>query len=120
MSWKAFCLAVVLLLVVSACGASGPELSDAAAEGQAVLRAYGCAACHGENGEGDVGPALEGLFGTEVDLEDGSSVEADEAYLRRAILEPDAQVVAGFTISMPVTSLSEAEVEALIAYIKEL
>ena len=94
--------------------------SEVAAEGQTVFQAHGCAACHGENGEGDIGPALKGVFGSEVVLEDGSSVETDEAYLRRAILEPDAEVVAGFTISMPISNLTGAEVDALIAYIKEL
>jgi cytochrome c oxidase subunit 2 len=118
-------IAIILLgtlLVLSACsgGEPAPDLSAAAQEGRAVALDRGCAACHGENGEGGVGPGWLGLFGSTVDLEDGGSVLADDAYLRRAIFDPDSEVVAGSTISMPVTNLSEREVEALIVYIKEL
>ncbi len=111
-----------LVLAAAACGGSEPDLdlSDAAREGREVALNRGCAACHGEDGEGGVGPTWQGLFGSMVALEGGGSTTADDAYLRRAIVDPDAEVVAGVTISMPVNNLSDREVEALIAYIKEL
>ena len=115
-------LLVGIALALSACSGGEPalDLSEAGQEGRAVALDRGCAACHGENGEGGVGPGWLGLFGSTVVLESGESVVADDAYLRRAIVDPASQVVAGSSISMPVTNLSEREVEALIAYIKEL
>ncbi|MEO5871498.1 MAG: cytochrome c oxidase subunit II, partial [Gemmatimonadaceae bacterium] len=47
---------------------------------------------------------------------------ADEAYLRRAILDPASEIVAGFEPGMPTFRgvLSDAEVESLIRYIQML
>ena len=124
MDWKRspLLILVVMALTMSSCsgGEPAPDLSEAGREGRTVALDRGCAACHGENGEGGVGPGWLGLFGSTVALESGESVLADDDYLRRAIVDPDSQVVAGSSISMPVTNLSEREVEALIAYIKEL
>ncbi len=107
------------VLALGACG-GGAGLSDLAEQGREISQTRGCAACHGEDGQGDVGPSWLGLFGSTVELEGGGTVLADTDYLRRAIVEPDAEIVAGFTISMPVTNLSEDEIAALIAYIEEL
>ncbi len=113
---------IVAAFVVGACGGSEPELelSELAASGREVVLTRGCAACHGEDGAGDVGPSWQGLLGSVVELEGGGSVIADIDYLRRSIVDPDAEVVAGSTISMPVTGLTEVEVDAVIAYIEEL
>ncbi|MDX2344439.1 MAG: cytochrome c [Acidimicrobiia bacterium] len=112
----------VVALFVSGCGGSAPtrELSEEAAAGREVALSRGCSACHGENGEGSVGPAWEGLAGSTVALEGGGAVVADTEYLRRALVDPQAEIVEGTTIEMPVTALSEAEIVALIAYIEEL
>ena len=113
---------IVAAFVVGACGGSEPELelSELAASGREVVLTRGCAACHGEDGAGDVGPSWQGLLGSVVELEGGGSGIADIDYLRRSIVDPDAEVVAGSTISMPVTGLTEVEVDAVIAYIEEL
>jgi cytochrome c oxidase subunit 2 len=67
-------------------------------------------------------PSLEGVYGSEVDLEGGETVVADEAYLRESILSPGAKIVRGYQPIMPDFSsqLSEAEVEALVGYIRAL
>ena len=77
--------------------------------------------CHSLDGTEQVGPTFQGLFGSSRDLEDGGSVEADENYLRESILEPNAQIVAGYQPIMPASygSLSEQQLNALIAFIKE-
>ena len=42
-----------------------------------------------------------GVFGKQVQLQDGATVIADETYLRESILNPQAKVVAGFQPIMP-------------------
>jgi cytochrome c oxidase subunit 2 len=113
---------LVLTLLLAGCGGTSvsEDLSPQAVQGQEVARSTGCTACHGDLGEGGVGPAWIGLAGSEVELEDGSTVVADADYLRRSITEPESQVVSGYTITMPTTKLSDPEVAALIAYIQEL
>lgn len=55
-----------------------------------------------------------------MELEDGSVVVADESYLDRSIQQPGAQIVAGYTTKMPENSLSEQQIDAVVAYISEL
>jgi cytochrome c oxidase subunit 2 len=119
---KLIAVGIAVAALVAACGDSGPaaDLSEAAQEGRKVAAARGCSACHGDDGEGRVGPAWVGLSGSLVDLEDGSTVTADAAYLRRSITDPQADIVAGVTVAMPTSDLSEDEISALIAYIEEL
>ena len=85
-----------------------------------MARTNGCSACHGSNGEGGVGPALAGLYGSQVTLADGSTVVADDAYLTEAIREPDAARPAAYDVAMPSNDLSDEQVAAVVAYIREL
>ncbi len=112
----------MMLLSLGACGAAEPDrhLSAEAAAGRDIALSRGCSACHGDNGEGGVGPAWVGLAGSTVVLEGGRAVVADTDYLRRSIVDPEAEVVAGTTLTMPVSVLTDDEVMALIAYIEEL
>jgi cytochrome c oxidase subunit 2 len=53
----------------------------------------------------------------------GESVLADDAYLFSSIVDPAAQVVAGFDAVMPTTyseTLSEDEINDLVQYIRSL
>ena len=76
--------------------------------------------CHREGGDG-IGPDWEGLAGSTVTLDDGSTVVADEAYLTLAITDPDAQIVDGYDIRMPPNDdLSDDDVAAIVAYIQSL
>jgi len=117
---------LALAFVVAACGAddsSGPAVSlpPAAVDGRQLAIDSGCAGCHGKNGEGGVGPAWTGLAGSTVALADGTSVVADDDYLRRSITDPLAQIPAGYTVRMPTnTSLTPEQVDAIVAYIKAL
>ena len=116
---------VVTAALLVACGgddAAEPEatLSPAAAAGFDVFSDNGCVSCHGANGQGDIGPPLTELYGTEVSLDDGSTVVADDAYLRRAIAEPDAERVDGYEVAMPVNGLDDAEIESLIEWIRKI
>jgi cytochrome c oxidase subunit 2 len=79
-----------------------------------------CMQCHTVDGNPGIGPTLQGLFGKTETLQDGSSVQVDENYLRESILEPGAKVVQGYQNIMPAAygSLSERQVSALIEFIK--
>ena len=64
--------------------------------GETIAEQNGCFACHSTDGSVLVGPTWLGLYGSDVELADGSIVIADEAFLAESILEPNATIVAGF------------------------
>ena len=72
--------------------------------------------------EGGVGPRLEGLFGSTVQLANGKSVKFDENYIRESVLNPGAKIVKGYSNLMPSFAgrVSEEDILSLIAYIKTL
>lgn len=84
------------------------------------MRDSGCAACHGRNGAGGVGPSWIGRFGATAELEDGGQVVVDTEYLIRSIQDPGADRLAGFTVTMPDNNLTPDEVGAVVAYIEAL
>jgi len=93
-----------------------------ATAGQQLYQTLGCASCHGANGEGGRGPTLVGVFGSNQTLQTGETVRVDEGYVRTSILNPQAQLVAGFGPIMPTFQgqVSEDQLLQLIAYIKSL
>ena len=111
---------VLLAVGLAGCGGGGSELSELAQRGKSTSTSNGCASCHGANGQGGVGPSWIDLAGSVRELDDGSTVVADEAYLLRSILEPEVEVVAGYAIRMPMNGLSEAEAADVVTYIQEL
>ena len=97
--------------------------SEAASRGEALAASTGCLACHSIDATAGTGPGWGGLAGSEVTLVSGETVVADDAYLFNSIVDPVSQVVAGFESVMPTTyadSLSEAEINDLVEYIKSL
>lgn len=111
---------VVSVLALSACGGGSSNLSPAAADGLDVARSNGCTACHGTEGEGGIGPAWQGLMGSQVELADGRTTTADPEYIKRSIQEPEADLVADYTTKMPKTELDADQIDAVIAYIEEI
>jgi cytochrome c oxidase subunit 2 len=97
------------------------QMSPAAA-GQTMFESLGCASCHGANAEGGRGPALLGVYGSNVVLSNGPAVKADEGYLRESIINPQAKIVTGFGPIMPSFQgqLTEEQLLGLVAYIKSL
>ena len=90
--------------------------------GANVAEESGCLSCHSVDGSTLVGPSWLGLFGTTRQLEDGSTVVADEQYLRKSILEPQAQVASDYPNIMPAaySFLSDEELDAVVEYIRSL
>lgn len=99
-------------------GAGGGSL---ASSGEKLFQQLACNTCHKTDGTGR-GPALEGVFGKQVKLQDSSTVTADEAYLRESVLNPRAKIVAGYQPIMPTFQgqVSEEQLLELAAYIKSL
>jgi cytochrome c oxidase subunit II len=90
-------------------------------EGQKLFQNLGCASCHQLERQ-DIGPVLTNIFSSQVRLQNGQTVIADENYLRESILRPQAKIVAGFTTLMPSYEgrVNEEQLLLLIAYIKSL
>jgi len=88
---------------------------------QGVFERFGCHQCHQDRLRTDT-PQLAGLFGQRVALRDGRTVVADENYIRRAIVEPNAEVPVGYDAPsiMPTYDgqIDAEEMIALIEYIK--
>lgn len=89
--------------------------------GQALVMANGCTACHSLNGAAGIGPTWFQLAGSQVQLSDGTTVIADDAFLAESILEPQAKIVAGFeNQQMPAYTFTDEQVADIITYIKTL
>lgn len=77
-----------------------PAYSEMTAEerGEIWYIDLGCAGCHNTTGDpGGAGPTWQGIYGREEQLTDGTSVIVDHAYIYSSILEPNSQIVEGFS-----------------------
>ena len=103
-------------------GGSGSE--SASAQGRKLFQERGCASCHQTEpgGQQGRGPTLYGLFGKQQEVAGGAKVTVDESYIRESILNPRAQVAAGFDDIMPTFQgqLNEEQILQLVAYIRSL
>jgi cytochrome c oxidase subunit II len=101
-------------------GSSGGEV-NAVTAGEQLFSDRACITCHLANGTGRA-PSLNGVYGGTVRLADGSTVTADDAYIRESILKPNAKIVAGYQPLMPSFDgqLTEEQILNLTAYIKSL
>jgi cytochrome c oxidase subunit 2 len=88
--------------------------------GQLLVQNNVCGACHSITGSAGIGPTWRGLFQSKVELEDGTTVTADEAYLTESIKTPKAKIVKGFPPTMPVFPFTDKEIADIVAYIKTL
>ncbi|HEY4376232.1 MAG TPA: cytochrome c [Acidimicrobiales bacterium] len=118
-------LALVLAGGLAACGGDSGSgnvtLSAAGARGKALAGSNGCSGCHTTSGSRGTGPTWKGLAGSQVKLSGGKTVTATDAYLRRSIEDPGAQVVSSFAGGiMPSNHLSPSEIADVIAYIHDL
>jgi cytochrome c oxidase subunit 2 len=101
--------------------AGGPASDSPVAAGEKLFRDLACNTCHLTGSQGR-GPMLTGVFGSEVELQDGRRVLADEAYVRESILNPQAKIVAGFQPIMPTFQglVTEEQLLQLISYVRSL
>ncbi len=98
--------------------------ADLVKRGAKLARRSGCATCHSLDGSRRPGPTWKGLYGKKRALANGQEVVADEAYLRRAILKPDAEIAQSFPKGMMpkdfARKLSEEKLRPIIELIKSV
>jgi cytochrome c oxidase subunit 2 len=101
-------------------GESGTT-TDPVSTGEKLFSELACNTCHLGNGTGRA-PSLNGVYGGKVLLADGSTVTADDGYIRESILQPKAKIVAGYAPVMPTFQglVTEEQIVNLTAYIKSL
>jgi cytochrome c oxidase subunit 2 len=104
--------------------ASSPKNNVPANQALNLINEKLCLTCHSTDGSASVGPSLKGLYGKKQTVLDPNGVErevtADDAYLVRAIKNPGAEEVKGYPAVMPETSMSDAEVQQIVDFIKIL
>src|SRR5581483_1825053 len=110
-------------LTATTSSGGGGGSGGAAAQGASLFQELGCSGCHSITGGTLTGPHLNGLFGSKVQLADGRTVTADDAYLLQSILDPDKDIVKGFpkgvmSATIRPGSVPTAKAKALVAFIK--
>lgn len=102
----------------------GKAVEDPLERGGTYIEAGGCLTCHSVDGTRLSGPTLKGLYGSQRELENADNVNADEAYLVKAILDPNAQIVKGYAPNVHpgdyASVLTEQQVNDMVEYIKSL
>jgi cytochrome c oxidase subunit 2 len=91
-------------------------------EGRRIAAEQGCMKCHSVDGTRHIGPTWTDLYLREEKLASGKRIVADESYLTRSMMEPAAEIVAGFQNVMPTYQgkLTPPDVAAVLEYIKSL
>lgn len=96
-----------------------------APDGKKLIALKGCVSCHSIDGTAKIGPSFKGLYGkTETVIHEGTErqVLLDKAFLKEKLLQPEINRIKGFPPIMPSQQgqLSDAELNAIIEYIKTL
>ena len=100
------------------------EVESPAATGKRIMQNIGCFACHTINGTKLVGPSYKGIWGEEQTVVTNGqtrTVKIDEEYIKRSILDPNADVVQGFNKGLMVSyrgQLSDDDIANIIEYLK--
>ncbi|MGE4287230.1 MAG: cytochrome c oxidase subunit II [Salinivirgaceae bacterium] len=101
-----------------------PEVKDP--KGLEIMRANACMGCHSLDGAKLVGPSFKGVFGTErTVIVDGKSttVVADEEYMKRAIIDPNKEVVEGYPPNVMQSYkkiIAEEDINHIVDYLKTI
>jgi len=99
----------------------GAGQGSLASAGEKLFNDLACNTCHRPDSQGR-GPVLNGLFGKTVSLVGGGMLTADEGYIRESILNPSAEITAGFQPIMPTFQglVTEEQLLELVEYVKSL
>ncbi len=95
--------------------------------GLAVLKANACLACHSIEGAKLVGPAFNGIFGTNRTVTDAQgktkTLLIDAAYIKQSIYEPNAEIVEGYAKGLMQAydkTISEEQVQQIVEYLESI
>lgn len=94
-----------------------PELPAAA--GKQLYDDFMCGSCHTEK-DNPRAPSLYGLYGRQRQFTDGSTMVADNDYIRQSLLSPEGKINKGYESMMQPYSFTEEQILDLIEYIKTL
>lgn len=97
-----------------------PRVLTAAEQALELAASRGCLACHSLDGSRGIGPSWLGNWGMERRFLDGSSAVVDADYLRESMLDPAARVVEGYDNVMLPTGFTEAEIDLMTGFIRDL
>lgn len=112
--------------------ASGPkkltaeEAAKPGAAGRLLYEQKGCLACHSIDGTKIVGPSFKGIYGEEVTVVvDGKekTIKVDDEYIKRSMLDPNAEIVKGFQPNMMVSykgQIDDKGLQDIADFIKSL
>jgi cytochrome c oxidase subunit 2 len=104
---------------------SGPG-ADPVAAGKKLIESKGCIACHSLDGSKIVGPSFKGIYGKEdIVLAGGveKKIKVDDEYIKRSIVDPNAEVLKGFQAGQMIsykTELNDEQIKAITEFIKSL
>lgn len=106
--------------------ANAAEGSIPGAQGLDIMKIQGCLACHSSDGSKIVGPTYLNLFGSQqVVIRNGVevSVTVDEEYIKKAIFDPNAEIVKGYPKGLMQSyngKISDEDISKIIEYLKSL
>jgi cytochrome c oxidase subunit 2 len=95
-------------------------------EGLTLIKNNACTGCHSLDGAKNVGPTFLKLFDSKVIITDDDQdkeITADEIYLRRSIIEPNAEIVKGYQSGIMKSYhgiIKNDDIKKIIEYIKTL
>jgi cytochrome c oxidase subunit 2 len=99
------------------------EETGAAAQGLKALKTLGCLGCHTLDGTRGVGPSFKGLVGSRqavVTAGQERTIAVDASYVRQYILDPNQDVVKGYSPIMPKIKMDDQTLESIVAYLESL
>lgn len=105
---------------------AGSETVTPSSLGKQIVQQIGCNACHSADGTKIVGPSYLGIYGKSVIVMTNGKereITVDEEYIRRSILDPNADVVKGYNKGLMLSykdQLTEEEINQIIEYIKSV
>ena len=95
------------------------------ARGRMLYTRDSCSGCHSLSGAAGAGPSFKGVADGTTTLRNGQTVTADDAYLERSIIDPDAQIVKGYNAGLMAPAIAgfdlahkPDDLRALVAFIK--
>jgi cytochrome c oxidase subunit 2 len=89
--------------------------------GKKLYTDKGCVQCHSFDGSARVGPSFKDIFRKSGRvLKSGKTLVADANYIHNSIINPQADIVAGYDAVMPRLNVTDQEITAIIEWMKTL